>query len=305
MSSIRQTPVEIVRANGLDLAFDTFGEPGAEPLVLIMGLGTQMIAWDEDFCRQLAARGHYVIRFDNRDVGLSTWLTEAGVPDLKLLFARSLLGRPIPPASVPYTLADMAHDTVGLLDALGMEQAHVAGASLGGAIAQEVAMLHPQRTRSLISIMATSGARDLPPPRPAALATMMQPLPTDRASYIARAERLMKMLRVRPDPAEEALDAARAIRAFERGLNPAGFVRQMAAMTASGSRRRRLRQVQVPTLVIHGEADPLIPIAAGVDVARNVPGARLVRIPGMGHALPRSVWPPIIDAIAEHTASLH
>ncbi len=264
------------------------------------GAGHADDAWDEVFCERLAARGYRVIRFDNRDIGQSTHLAAAGLPDIGKLLAQALAGLPIHAASVPYTLADMAQDTVGLLDALGIESAHVVGASMGGAIAQEVALRHPKRVRTLVSIMATSGAPDLPPPRPEALQVLLTPAPTDRAGYVARHRQVMKVLRAGSDPHEEALDAPRAERAFERGLNPPGYARQLAAILASGSRRQRLASLRTPTLVIHGDADPLVPIECGRDVARHVAGARMVTIPRMGHALPKSAWTPIIDAIAEH-----
>ena len=295
-----QPPTQFALANGMELAYDCFGDPAGQPLLLIMGLGTQMIAWDEAFCERLAARGYRVIRFDNRDIGQSTWLTAAGIPDIGKLLAQALGGLPVEASSVPYTLADMADDAVGLLDALGIDNAHVVGASMGGAIGQELALRRPKRVRTLVSIMATSGAPGLPPPRPEALQLLMQPAPTDRAGYVARQQQVLKVLRAGAYPEEEALDAARAERAFERGLNPAGYARQLAAIIASGSRKERLASLRTPTLVIHGDADPLVPIACGQDVADTVPDARMVTIPGMGHALPASAWNPIIEAIAEH-----
>ncbi|OUM02601.1 alpha/beta fold hydrolase [Variovorax sp. JS1663] len=293
-------PTLFARSNGIELAYDSFGDPDAQPLLLIMGLGTQMIAWDEAFCEQLAARGYRVIRFDNRDIGQSTRLTAAGIPDIGALLAQALAGVATDPARVPYTLTDMADDAVGLLDALGIASAHIVGASMGGAIAQEIALRHPRRVRTLVSIMATSGGSGLPPPRPEALQVLMTPAPTDRDGYIARQQQVMKILRAGDDPEEEALDAARAQRAFERGLNPPGYARQLAAIIASGSRRERLSLLRTPTLVIHGDADPLVPIECGMDVARSVPGARMVTIPNMGHALPKQTWAPVIDAIADH-----
>jgi len=289
------------RANGIELAYDCFGDPQAQPLVLIMGLGTQMIAWDEAFCESLAGRGYRVIRFDNRDIGESTYLADAGVPDVGKLLMQALAGVPIDAAKVPYTLADMADDAVGLLDALGIDTAHVVGASMGGAIGQEIALRHPKRVRTLVAIMASSGAPGLPGPKPEALSLLLTPSPTDRAGYIQRHRQVMRVLRGPGDFAdEEQLDAARAARAFERGLNPAGYARQLAAIIASGSRRERLGAVRTPTLVIHGDNDPLVPIECGIDIARSVPGARMVTVEGMGHALPRAAWPAIVDAIAEH-----
>ncbi len=253
-------PTQLARSNGIELAYDCFGDPQAQPLVLIMGLGTQMIAWDEAFCEQLAARGFRVVRFDNRDIGLSTRMNAAGVPDIGALLAQALAGPLAHGVSVPYTLADMADDTVGLLDALGFANAHVVGASMGGAIAQEIALRQPRRVRTLVSIMSTSGAPGLPPPRPEALQILLTPAPVDRAGYVARQQQVMKILRAGSHPEEEALDAGRALRAFERGLNPPGYARQLAAIIASGSRRERLPSVRTPTLVIHGDADPLVPI---------------------------------------------
>ncbi|MFT3815123.1 MAG: alpha/beta hydrolase [Acidovorax sp.] len=287
------------KANGMELAYDCFGDPSAPPLVLIMGLGTQMIAWDESFCAQLAARGYYVVRFDNRDIGLSTKLHQAKVPNVTRLMALSMLGLTLL-QRVPYTLADMANDTVGLMDALGIASAHIVGASMGGAIAQEVALRYGERVRTMTSIMSTSGARGLPPPSPEAMAVLTSPTPTDRAGYIARSQRAARALRNGHFPEEDALDEARAIRAYDRSVNPAGFTRQLAAIIASGSRRDRLKSLRTPTLVIHGDADPLVHIACGRDVAQHVPGAKMVTVPRMGHTLPRWAWPQIIDAIAAH-----
>lgn len=286
--------------NGIQLAYDCFGDPTGQPLLLIMGLGTQMIAWDEAFCERLAERGYRVIRFDNRDIGQSTRLNDAGIPDIPKLLGQALGGLQVSAAQVPYTLAHMADDAVGLLDALGIPSAHIVGASMGGAIGQEIALRHPKRVRTLVSIMSTSGAPDLPPPRPEALQVLLTPAPADRAGYIARQQHVMKILRAGAYPEEEALDAARAGRAYDRGPSPAGYARQLAAIIASGSRRTRLASVRTPTLVIHGDADPLVPIECGMDVARHVPGAQMVTIKGMGHALPKVTWAPIIDAIAEH-----
>lgn len=292
---------KFAQSNGLVLAYDSFGDPSAEPLLLIMGLGTQMTAWEEDFCRLLVAHGYYVIRFDNRDIGLSTHLSQAGLPDIKALMMRALIGLDIAPASVPYTLADMAVDTVGLLDTLSIRRAHVVGASMGGAIAQEIALRYPERVRTLVSIMATSGAPGLPPPRAEAMSVLTSPAPKDREGYIERYRQVMRVLRDGRFPEEECRDPERAGRAFDRGTNPEGSTRQLAAILASGSRKKRLASLQTPTLVIHGERDPLIPIECGKDVADTVPGARMVAIRNMGHALPRAAWPQIVDAIATHT----
>ena len=296
-------PTLRAQANGIELAYDSFGDPADPALLLIMGLGTQMIAWDEAFCEQLAERGLRVIRFDNRDIGQSTWLDAAGVPDVGKLLMQALAGQPVPAGSVPYTLADMAADTVGLLDAIGVDRAHIVGASMGGAIGQEIALRHGERVHTLVSIMSTTGEPGLPPPTPDAMAVLMSPTPTDRSAYVERFLRVMKVLRAGNHPDEEALDPQRAERAFERGVNPAGTARQLAGIIASGGRRERLRALRTPTLVIHGDRDPLVPIDCGIDVARSVPAARMVTIEGMGHALPRRTWQPIVDAIAEHVCN--
>ncbi|MDP9993681.1 pimeloyl-ACP methyl ester carboxylesterase [Variovorax boronicumulans] len=288
--------------NGVEIAWDSFGDPAASPLVLIMGLGAQMVAWDDAFCARLAeAGGHRVIRFDNRDIGHSTHLSHLGVPDIQALMLQAMAGKPL---AVPYTLRDMADDCIGLLDALGIERAHIVGASMGGAIGQEMAIHHPQRMRSFTSIMSTTGDPALPPPTPEALAVLFSPTPLTFDAYLAHYKKIWRVLRGPGFPLDEARDAERAQLIFLRGLNPGGVARQLAAVFASGNRKPALRDVRVPTLVIHGDADPLVPVACGVDVADAIAGAKLLRIPRMGHALPISMWPQIIDAIAAHTGQL-
>ena len=295
-----KTPERFAEANGIRLCYDSFGDPADPPLLLVMGLGSQMIAWDEGFCAQLAARGLHVIRFDNRDIGLSTRFDAAGVPDVGAALMALMLGRPI---RSPYLLRDMADDAIGLLDHLGIARAHVVGASMGGAIAQLLAIHHPQRVRSLTSIMATSGAKGLPPPTAAAMAVLTKPSPTDLTGYTESYAQAWQVLRAGRFAPDEARDAERAANTYARGLNPAGAARQMVAILASGSRKPQLADVTVPTLVIHGNVDPLIPVECGIDVARRVPGAKLVVVDGMGHALPIAMWPQIIDAIADHAAA--
>ena len=299
MPLAQRTAPAFANANGIELCYDTFGDPQAPPLVLIMGLAAQMIAWDDEFCAALAGRGYRVIRFDNRDIGLSTRFDGAGLPDVAAAFMAAMQGRPV---TAPYVLSDMAADVVGLMDALSIGSAHVVGASMGGAIAQTLAIEHPQRLRSLTSIMATSGAADLPPPRPEALAVLFKPTPLEQAAYFESYVQTWKVLRGPGFPLDEARDLDRAGQNFARGLNPAGVARQLMAILASGSRREALRSVSVPTLVIHGKADPLVPVECGIDTARAVPGAELLLIEGMGHALPIPAWPQIIEAIARHAA---
>ena len=294
--SVHQPP-QIARANGIELCYEIFGKPDAEPMILIMGLGAQMIHWDDDFCRQLAARGFRVIRFDNRDIGKSSKLSGGkrltAVELLKLRFLKI-------PVEAPYKLHDMALDVIGLMNVLGINSAHLVGASMGGMIAQEIAISFPERVRSLTSIMSTTGNPKVPPPTREATAVLMAPPPASKDEYFVRHAQTWKVLRAGSFPEDEALDRARAERTFERGLNPAGVGRQLRAILASGSRKKRLASVKAPTLVIHGTVDPLIRPEGGRDTAASIPGARLLMIEGMGHALPIRMWPQIIDAIDKH-----
>jgi len=293
-------PPQTARTNGIVLCYEVFGDPAAEPLILIMGLGAQMIQWDDDFCRQLAARGFRVIRFDNRDIGKSSRLS-GGKPltALELLKMRFLKI----PVKAPYRLSDMAEDTVGLMDTLGIASAHLVGASMGGMIAQEIAISFPQRVRSLTSIMSTTGNPKIPGPTREASAILMAPPPKSREEFLERYAKTWKVLRAGSFPEDEALDRGRAERTFARGLNPAGAGRQLRAILASGSRKQRLGAVKTPTLVIHGTVDPLVHPAGGKDTAASIPGAKLVMIERMGHALPIPMWPQIIDAIDKHAHS--
>jgi pimeloyl-ACP methyl ester carboxylesterase len=287
----------IAKANGIELCYDTFGDRAAPPIVLIMGLAAQMIAWDEEFCGRLASRGYWVIRFDNRDIGLSTKFAQHGAPDLMAILGLLLQGKTV---SAPYTLRDMAADTVGLMDALGIKSAHVVGASMGGAIAQEIAIRHPDRLRTLTSIMSSTGEPGLAQPTPEATQILMTPTPTDREAYLKRYLQTWAVLRGPGFPLDEARDAERGARIFERGLNPPGVARQLAAVMASGSRKEALAAVRTPALVIHGDADPLVRLDGGEATARAIPGAKLLVIKGMGHALPIPMWPQIIAAIEGH-----
>jgi pimeloyl-ACP methyl ester carboxylesterase len=295
MSTTSRSSPALAPANGIELCYDTFGDRDAAPLILIMGLAAQMIAWDEEFCALLASRGYWVIRFDNRDIGLSTKFNQRGVPDV-LAMLTGQRGA----TALPYTLRDMANDAVGLMDALGIESAHVVGASMGGAIAQEMAIHYPSRVRTLTSIMSSTGEPGLPPPTAEAMEILLAPMPTDRESYFARYAQTWAVLRGPGFPLDEARDAERAAKIFDRGLNPPGVARQLAAIVASGSRKDVLGAVGVPVLVIHGDVDPLVPLAGGIATVNAIPGAKLVVIKGMGHALPISMWPQIIEAIVSH-----
>jgi pimeloyl-ACP methyl ester carboxylesterase len=286
-----------VRVNGIEIVYDTFGESSAPPMLLIMGLGQQMISWDDDFCRLLATQGYWVIRFDNRDIGLSSRLDELGVPDILALMQAQAQGEAV---QAPYTLGEMAEDAVGLLDVLGIESAHMVGISMGGMIAQEMAIRYPERVRTLTSMLSSTGHPELPPPKPEAQLLLVRPSPTDREGYLEDALKTWRLLSGPGFPIDEDRIKERAERCFDRGLSPAGTVRQLAAIIASGSRREALESVAIPTLVIHGDADPLVPVECGMDTANSIPGAELMIIEGMGHDLPVAVAPRIIKAIARH-----
>ena len=284
------------RANGIQLEYDTFGRASDAPLLLIMGLGAQMVLWDEEFCELLAKHGHYVVRFDNRDVGLSTKFEHAGVPNVMELMQPGANR-----SGVPYTLDDMADDAAGLLAALRIDSAHVVGASMGGMIAQTVAYRHAPKTRSLVSIMSSTGNPALPPAKPEAMAVLLTPRPLDRESNVAATVLASKVIGSPSYPQDEARLRTRAGMMYDRSFTPLGTARQMAAIFAHGNRAQRLAAVTAPTLVIHGLADPLVPIEGGRDTAKSIPGAQLLEIEGMGHDLPPGLWTRIADAIAAHT----
>ncbi|MDG2308482.1 MAG: alpha/beta fold hydrolase [Candidatus Binatia bacterium] len=282
-------------ANGIEVQYETFGDRGAEPLLILRGLSTQLIHWDPDFCRGLADRGHFVVIFDNRDVGETTWFDEAGVPDLGALIA----GEEI---ELAYRLDDMADDTVGLMDALEIQTAHIAGISMGGMIVQTAAVRHPSRVRSLTSVMSSTGGPELPPPSPEAMHALIAPAPEEREAYVAHTVQTQRVIGSPGFPFDAAREADVAGRAFDRAFHPAGAARQLAAVQAQGDRREKLRALDVPTLVIHGSGDPLIPLAHGQDTASVIPGAELRVIEGMGHDIPRGAHGELIGAIGSLTA---
>jgi pimeloyl-ACP methyl ester carboxylesterase len=290
-------PPRIARANGIDICYDIFGYSDAEPMVMIMGLGAQLIHWDDEFCIELASRGFRVIRFDNRDIGLSQKMTGGRKFSLYELAKLRFLNIPL---AAPYKLSDMAADTVALLDVLHIRKAHVVGASMGGMIAQEMAIEYPERLRSLTSIMSTTGDPRLPQPSRQVTLKLLQRQPDGYEAFIERFKQTWLFLRVGNFPDDEARDLDRAERTFARGLNSEGVGRQLRAILASGSRKERLAKVTAPTLVIHGKVDPLVHPAAGRDTAASIPGARLMMVDRMGHALPISMWSMVIDAISRH-----
>lgn len=280
-----------VKANGLEFEYDAFGEPGAPPLLLIMGLGAQMISWDEDFCELLGARGFHVTRYDNRDVGLSTKLDHLGTPNFLAVMAGSQ-----PP---PYRLDDLADDAAAIMDGLGIESAHVVGASMGGFIAQLLAIRHRSRVLSLTSIMsAPGGMADNVPATPEATEALLKQPPADRDGLIEHGVWVSSRISgpAHFDPEDARRKRARAV---DRSVSVAGTARQLAAVAASPSRVEQLGALDVPALVIHGEADPLVPVENGRRTAIAIPGARLLVLPTMGHDLPRPLWPEIADAIVE------
>ena len=290
------------RANGIEIEWDARGAEGAPAMLLIMGLGGQLTRWSDALMDGFAARGFRAIRFDNRDVGLSTKLDAAGLPDMARIGLQLMTGRK---PDVPYTLADMAADAVGLLDALGIARAHLVGASMGGMIAQLVAAYYPDRVLSLTSVMSTTGNPALPRATPAANAVLTERPPgTDLDALVAHGVRAAKVIGSPGYPADNAVLAARIRADLERQHYPPGFARQMAAIWADGDRRPRLAAIIAPTLVIHGTDDPLIPVEGGRDTARAIPGARLVEIPGMGHDLPQPLVARLVGLIADHAAAL-
>lgn len=296
MPEIQYGKETTAKVGDIEIVYDTFGNPSSSPLLLIMGLGSQMILWDDAFCKQLASKGYWVIRFDNRDVGLSTKLDDAGLPDIFALMQGEVV-------EVPYKLSDMASDAVGLLNALNIEAAHVVGASMGGMIAQTVAIHHPERVLTLTSIMSTTGDPNLPRPEPEVASILVTPPPSDRAEYIDYSLQTWRLLHGPEFPVDEEYVRERSGRAYDRSFYPFGTGRQLAAILASGSRKDALKKLKTPTLVIHGNKDPLVSVEGGIDTAKAIPRAELLIIEGMGHSIPTEAAPRIIEAIVRHAAS--
>jgi pimeloyl-ACP methyl ester carboxylesterase len=278
--------------NGLELEYETFGNQGDPAVLLVIGFAQQLITWDVAFCSQLAARGFYVIRFDNRDVGLSTKMTSLGRPNIPAILGGDL-------STVTYGLEDMADDAAGLVAALGVGAAHVVGVSMGGMIAQALAIRHPERVKSLVSIMSTPGDPRVGQATPGAFAALTQRPPQERELYIEHGLRVWQVLRSPGFPYDDARTRAQIAAAYDRSFFPEGAARQFAAIATQKDRTPALRDLKVPVTVIHGADDPLIDKSGGEATARAVPGATLLVIPGMGHDLPMGVWPTIFDAIAE------
>jgi pimeloyl-ACP methyl ester carboxylesterase len=279
---------------GITLCYETFGDPSDPAALLIMGLGAQMVAWQEDFCLDLAARGLYVVRFDNRDIGRSTHLQGPPPSVVQLLRYSGVPAR--------YTLADMAQDAAGLLSGLDIPSAHVIGASQGGMIAQTLAARHPARVRSLVSMLSSTGGRWVGRPALRSYPAFLRKAPREREAFVEYASRLFAKIGSRSMPQDT--DGVREIAGltFDRELDRTGTGRQLAAIVASGDRTAELRRITAPTLVIHGSIDPLVSPSGGRATARAIPGAKLTMIEGMGHDLPRVLWPRLIDLFATHAA---
>ena len=284
------------KANGIEIEYETFGRKGDPALLLIMGLGAQLTLWPESLCEGLAGQGFFVVRYDNRDVGLSTDFDTWGLPDLMGSFAKLMKGEKV---DAPYLLGDMAADAIGLLDALDIDRAHIVGASMGGMIAQVIAATYPQRTRSLVSIMSTSGRMGLPMGKPEAVA-MLSALPEGpaREQLIAHGIKLRNVIGSPGYPTDPATMRTLVERNIDRRYYPPGAARQYLAIMASGPRVDLLKTVKVPTLVLHGDDDPLLPVECGRDVAALVPGAKIETFPGWGHDVPEQMVPKLVGSIS-------
>ena len=287
------------KTNGIELEYATHGaREGGRPLVLIRGLGTQMVQWSETLLEKLVTAGHFLVTFDNRDVGLSTWLDDAGLPNISEVLAAVRAGER---AQVPYTLDDMADDIAGLLHHLQLESAHIVGMSMGGMLTQTLGYRHAARVRSLTPVMTTTGNPALPPATREAMRVLLAPPARERAAYIAQHVASAKVLAGPVSGITDAARAQKAARLFDRAFHPAGAARQYAAILADGDRRARLAGVRAPTLVIHGDADPLVPKEGGRDVAHNIAGAKWLELKGMGHELPPLFEDELVAAITAHT----
>jgi len=282
-------------ANGITLEYETFGDHGDPAVLLIMGFTGQLTLWDADFCAALADTGHFVIRYDNRDVGLSTWLDDAGTPTLAELGSGA--------AEAPYSIADMADDAAGLLDALGIARAHIVGASMGGMIAQAFAIDHPEPTLTLTSIMSTTGDPSVGQPHPEALGALLQAPPASRDEAMDQGAVTWRAIGSPGYPFDEAQVRQRSAEAFDRAFHPAGHVRQMAAIVTQPDRTPALASVSVPTLVIHGEDDPLVDPSGGRATADAIPGATLLLVPGMGHDMPPALADRFVAELTAHFAT--
>ena len=291
-----------VDSNGIQIEYETFGEPDSTALLLIIGLAGQLTYWDEKLCQQLAEQGHYVIRFDNRDAGLSTKIEEAGVPDIIQTIEAQMKGETIIP---PYTIEDMTDDAVGLLDALEIEKAHICGMSMGGMIAQTIAINYPKRVLSLISIYSRTGDPEEPQPEPEAMEFLLTPPPEEREANIEHSIKVFSVISGSGFPYDEEWLRNFVAQSYDRSFYPEGTARQLVAIMAQKNRRPALKSLSTPTLVIHGADDPLVSVEGGKNTAADIPGAELMIIDGMGHDMPHGgAWPQIIDTIVDHAQKI-
>jgi pimeloyl-ACP methyl ester carboxylesterase len=282
----------------IEIEYENFGNPNDKPLLLVNGLGSQMITWEDGFIQLLLDRGFYVIRFDNRDVGLSTKCEWGGEPNIMAAFMAAQAGNPV---ESPYSLNDMADDAIGVLDALDIEKAHICGRSMGGMIVQVIALRHPTRVLSLTSIMSTTGNPELPRGDPEVQQALVAPVPPERDKVIENGVRIMRLIHG-SFPFDEEKAKEQAGNAYDRCFYPMGFARQMLAIIASENRRPKLKSITVPTLIIHGSEDPLVPLEGSKDIHEAIPGSKLLIIEGMGHSLPPETWVQMTDAIQANAA---
>jgi pimeloyl-ACP methyl ester carboxylesterase len=297
LSPITHHPEQLVAANNLHINYDSYGDKSHPAILLIMGLATQMIYWDEQFCKLLASQGYWVIRFDNRDNGKSTWLDSLPAPSSVAFLTNAVFKRPLGAA---YLLSDMMKDTLGLLDVLHIESAHIIGASMGGMIAQELAINHPQRVKSLTSIMSTTGDKKLPKPSAAFSFKMLRPPPKDINKAATYGIHVWRLIHGEHYPFDQQKVLGLIKRALQRGFNPAGNSRQLAAILDSPDRTSALNTLTVNSLIIHGEDDPLVPVACGIATAKAIPNAKIKTYPGMGHTIPSQLYEDITTQILQH-----
>jgi pimeloyl-ACP methyl ester carboxylesterase len=297
LNTITHHPEQLVATNNIDINYDSFGNKSHPAIILIMGLATQMIYWDEQFCKLLASQGYWVIRFDNRDNGKSTWLDSIPPPSSLALLTNAVFKRPL---GAVYLLSDMMKDTVGLLDALHLESAHIVGASMGGMIAQEIAINHPHRVKSLTSIMSTTGNKRLPKPSTAFSFKMLKRPPKDVNKAVTYGMHVWRMIQGDHYPFDQQKVLGLITRALQRGFNPAGNTRQLAAILDSPDRTEALNTLTVPSLILHGEDDPLVLVDCGYATAKAIPNAKIKTYPGMGHTIPSQLYDDITKQILEH-----
>lgn len=293
MSDVIYHPEQRFQCNGLHIASDSFGDKRNPPILLIMGLATQLVHWDETFCRKLAAQGYWVIRFDNRDIGRSDHLNNIPAPSLINMTTHHYFKAPL---NTPYQLDDMANDAVALLDCLNIQAAHVIGVSMGGMIAQLMAIQHPDRVLSLTSIMSSPGDKKLMKPKLKVAFTVLRPMPKSRGQYIDQALSMWKVLHGKHFTFEEERMRNMIVAALQRGVTAPGIMRQLGAIMVAPDRTPQLQQLTIPSLVVHGDADPLVPVINGIKTAEAIPDSELKIIKGMGHTIPESIWDELIDS---------